>query len=126
KIYRATLTLQIDQQESKVMAVGSVSPNDTSYYDSQNFYQTQYELLKSDALAQRVIEQLNLVAPSQTAKKSRGWLDIFRKDDEKENDATPEEAEREIKLWFEPDEIIVDIYPTKTEDIKSVKKKVWA
>jgi len=40
--------------------------------------------------------------------------------------ATPEEAEREIKLWFEPDEMIVDIYPTKTEDIKSVKKKVWA
>lgn len=93
KIYRATLTLQIDQQESKVMAVGSVSPNDTSYYDSQNFYQTQYELLKSDALAQRVIEQLNLVAPSQTAKKSKSWLDIFRKNDEKENDATPEEAE---------------------------------
>jgi len=93
KIYRATLTLQIDQQESKVMAVGSVSPNDTSYYDSQNFYQTQYELLKSDALAQRVIEQLNLVAPSQTAKKSRSWLDIFNKDGDKEDDATPEEAE---------------------------------
>jgi polysaccharide biosynthesis transport protein len=93
KIYRATLTLQIDQQESKVMAVGSVSPNDTSYYDSQNFYQTQYELLKSDALAQRVIEQLNLVASSQTAKKSKSWLDIFKKDSEKEIDATPEEAD---------------------------------
>jgi capsular exopolysaccharide synthesis family protein len=93
KIYRATLTLQIDQQESKVMAVGSVSPNDTSYYDSQNFYQTQYELLKSEALAQRVIEQLNLVAPSQTVQKSRSWLDIFKKEDEKENDATPDEPE---------------------------------
>ena len=93
KIYRATLTLQIDQQESKVMAVGSVSPNDTSYYDSQNFYQTQYELLKSDALAQRVIEQLNLVAPSQTVKKSKSWLDIFKKDDGAENDVIPEEAE---------------------------------
>ena len=23
------------------------------------------------------------------------------------------EAEREIKLWFEPDELITDIYPTK-------------
>ena len=35
------------------------------------------------------------------------------------------EAEREIKLWFKPDEVIVDIYPSKsvktTEDIK-----VWA
>lgn len=37
-----------------------------------------------------------------------------------------EEAEREIKLWFEPDEIIVDLYPTKTVEIKSLKKKVWA
>jgi nucleoside-diphosphate kinase len=27
--------------------------------------------------------------------------------------ATPLEAEREIKLWFKPDEIIGDIYPTK-------------
>jgi capsular exopolysaccharide synthesis family protein len=93
KIYRATLTLQIDQQETKVMAVGGVSPNDTAYYDSQYFYQTQYELLRSDALAQRVIEQLNLVAPSQTAKKSKSWLDIFKKDSETEDDATPEEAE---------------------------------
>lgn len=36
------------------------------------------------------------------------------------------EAEREIKLWFEPDEIIVDLYPTKMAEIKSLKKKVWA
>lgn len=35
------------------------------------------------------------------------------------------EAEREIKLWFEPDELIVDIYPTKTA--KPDKKiRVWA
>lgn len=37
-----------------------------------------------------------------------------------------QEAEREIKLWFEPDEIIVDLYPTKQVEIKAVKKKVWA
>lgn len=35
------------------------------------------------------------------------------------------EAEREIKLWFEPDEIIVDLYPTKTMEIKSCKKRAW-
>lgn len=40
--------------------------------------------------------------------------------------ALPEEAEREIKLWFEPEEIIVDIYPTKTIEQKNIKKKVWA
>jgi len=37
-----------------------------------------------------------------------------------------EEAEREIKLWFEPDEIIVDIYPTKQIEIRSLKKRAWA
>ena len=34
-----------------------------------------------------------------------------------------EEAEREIKLWFRPDEVIVDLYPVKdvTEEKKIVK-----
>ncbi len=36
------------------------------------------------------------------------------------------EAEREIKLWFEPDEIILDAFPTKTITIKDEKKRVWA
>lgn len=35
------------------------------------------------------------------------------------------EAEREIKLWFEPDEIIFDLYPTKVTEVTS-KKRVWA
>ena len=35
------------------------------------------------------------------------------------------EAEREIKLWFEPDELIVDIYPTKK--VKMNKEiRAWA
>ncbi|MDP2940464.1 MAG: nucleoside-diphosphate kinase [Candidatus Omnitrophota bacterium] len=36
-----------------------------------------------------------------------------------------QEAEREIKLWFEPEEIIVDLYPTKITQLKSYKKRVW-
>ncbi len=36
------------------------------------------------------------------------------------------EAEREIKLWFSPDEIIVALYPTKTETVKETKKPAWA
>ncbi len=35
------------------------------------------------------------------------------------------EAEREIKLWFEPDEIIFDLFPTVTEKV-TTQKKVWA
>ena len=39
--------------------------------------------------------------------------------------AKPDESEREIKLWFQPDEIIVDLYPTKTAKI-SETRQVWA
>lgn len=34
------------------------------------------------------------------------------------------EAEREIKLWFEPDEVVFDVYPTKTVNA-TITKKVW-
>ncbi|MFH0827103.1 MAG: nucleoside-diphosphate kinase [Candidatus Omnitrophota bacterium] len=36
------------------------------------------------------------------------------------------EAEREIKLWFAPDEIIVDLYPTKETRVREHKTKAWA
>jgi nucleoside-diphosphate kinase len=39
--------------------------------------------------------------------------------------ANMKDAEREIKLWFAPDEVIVDIYPTKLAKV-TVEKKVWA
>lgn len=38
----------------------------------------------------------------------------------------PSEAEREIKLWFTPEEIIVDLYPTKEIVGEKKKIKVWA
>ena len=38
--------------------------------------------------------------------------------------ANPLEAEREIKLWFQPDEIIHAIYPTKQEGDKRTWKKI--
>ena len=37
----------------------------------------------------------------------------------------PQEAEREIKLWFEPQEIIFETYPTKVIEMTE-KKIVWA
>ena len=37
-----------------------------------------------------------------------------------------EEAEREIKLWFQPEEIILDIYPTKKVNVKEAAVRQWA
>ena len=36
------------------------------------------------------------------------------------------EAEREIKLWFHPEELIADVFPTKITKVKSTRKRVWA
>lgn len=57
-IYRATVTLVIEQSRSKVVSIeevySGVSPN-------REHYQTQAEMLKSPALASRVIDKLGLV-----------------------------------------------------------------
>lgn len=37
----------------------------------------------------------------------------------------PEESEREIKLWFNPDDIIINMYPTKILKEKC-ERRVWA
>jgi len=40
--------------------------------------------------------------------------------------ANIEEAEREIKLWFYPDELVYHIYPVQETELKDVKRLVWA
>ncbi len=35
------------------------------------------------------------------------------------------EAEREIKLWFEPEEIVVDLYATEEKEVKGLIRSVW-
>jgi nucleoside-diphosphate kinase len=39
--------------------------------------------------------------------------------------ANTEDAEREIKLWFAPEDIIVELYPAREEE-KTTRAKVWA
>jgi len=40
--------------------------------------------------------------------------------------ANPEEAEREIKLWFKPYEIVHDLYPTKIAVHERMEEVIWA
>lgn len=40
--------------------------------------------------------------------------------------ADPRDAEREIKLWFMPKEVLDPIYPVKDEVLDGVKTQVWA
>jgi len=57
-IYRATLVLQIERETSKVLEYESLTPEEA--VNTKDFYETQYEMLKSRNLARRVIDQLGL------------------------------------------------------------------
>ncbi len=39
--------------------------------------------------------------------------------------SSEEDAEKEIKLWFEPDEIVYELYPTEEIILDGVRKRVW-
>ncbi len=49
-IYRASLTLQIDREDIKIVKIEEVTPVEGQSGSGQDYYQTQYELLKSRSL----------------------------------------------------------------------------
>ena len=71
-IYRASATLQINPEDTKVLEydVETNNPNTSG----KDFYQTQYELLKSNTLANRVIEQLGLESALQDTKLAKPFF----------------------------------------------------
>jgi len=40
--------------------------------------------------------------------------------------SSPEDSEREIKLWFTPDELVGELYPTRTILREKHEERVWA
>jgi capsular exopolysaccharide synthesis family protein len=58
-VYTARSTLQIDREAAKVVSTGEVSTND-NLVEGEEFFQTQYGLLRSRSLAIRVAEALGL------------------------------------------------------------------
>ena len=66
-VYRASTTIQIERFTPQVMNFKEVTPAETSDYYSDDFYYTNYELLKSRTLAERAAEDIGLRknAPSQ-------------------------------------------------------------
>jgi len=56
-IYSATSTLLIEQQKANIVSIEELYGVDT---ENADYYQTEFELLKSRALAQKVVEELNL------------------------------------------------------------------
>jgi polysaccharide biosynthesis transport protein len=58
-IYRATMSLQIDREAINIVKVDGVQPEDGGGANTE-FFQTQYELLASRSLAERVVTTLGL------------------------------------------------------------------
>jgi capsular exopolysaccharide synthesis family protein len=58
-VYRASTTLQIDRESARVLNVDEVQPQE-SLIQGEEFFQTQYGLLRSRSLAERVVDSLGL------------------------------------------------------------------
>lgn len=58
RIFRAEALIQIDREEGKVLEYQNLAVQES--IDAKDFYQTQYELLRSRRLAKRVVDQLGL------------------------------------------------------------------
>ena len=74
-IYTAKVTLQIDREGSKVVDVAGLAPAELLTGDE--FYRTQYGLLKSEALATRVVENLRLADDDQFINTMTGGGGLF-------------------------------------------------
>ena len=60
-VYTAKMTIEIDREAAKVMNTQDVAPRE-ELGNGMEFYQTQYGLLKSRALAERVVDTENLTS----------------------------------------------------------------
>ena len=70
-VYRASTTLQIERFTPRVLDYKDVTPGETDYSDSVDFYTTNYELLKSRTLSERAVEDLGMrKAPSTDARET--------------------------------------------------------
>jgi len=74
-IYRASATVLIERIDPNIMKFQEVMTFDPSYLSYQDYYQTQYRLLESRAVAQRVVRELRLASdPVFLVKKDPGIL----------------------------------------------------
>lgn len=63
-VYTAQATLQIDREAARIVDAEDVTPNE-NMMQGEEFFQTQYGLLRSRSLAERVIESLGLASSNE-------------------------------------------------------------
>lgn len=118
RMYSASVTLEIAREEAKVVNIQSVEPQAGTL--DQEFYQTQYGLLKSRSLGERVAKELSLA-------KDSSFLERYGIDDSKalfsdnrvEETSTPAQNARFSKVV---DVLLshVDISPVRASRLATV------
>jgi polysaccharide biosynthesis transport protein len=98
-VYRATASIQIDREAMNIVKVDGLQPNEAQ--GGLDFYQTQYELLASRSLADRVASTLGLTADpkfnTETQSPLQFLLELFLGDKsakEQKKELTQEEQAR--------------------------------
>ena len=76
-VYRAATTVMIEAQENNVVSIQDVYGVDTK---NQEYFQTQFEILKSRPLAEKVAARLNLLQQPEYQPKSQPvWMTFWKK-----------------------------------------------
>ncbi len=90
--YKATSLLQIEREATKVVEFDDANPIERS--GDKDFYTTQYELLKSHSLAERVIAELNLQPQSDPNQQGiLAWIKGLFEDKDADSFATVEQSD---------------------------------
>jgi capsular exopolysaccharide synthesis family protein len=107
-IYRATIKIQIDPEQQNVLPFKDSQEIGSTYAQSQEYLQTQFKILESKTLAERVIRVLNLdtnqslmQGPTSSEKsKTMGWIrDIFGLNDKDKNETAMNPATAEERKF---------------------------
>lgn len=98
-VYRATATLQIERETTRVVDSDFLSSGDIR--DTRDFYQTQFELIRSRTLAAKVIEELKL-NETQDSTSLFGHIKQWFGDDDPRSKQTALENKLLDKLSIEP------------------------
>lgn len=111
-IYRASATIQIDREAARVLNVDEVQPRE-SLIQGEEFFQTQYGLLRSRSLAERVVESLGLASSDE-------FLELMKVDPpEVEGNAATRVARRR-ELVIETIQNHLDVAPVRGSRLVTV------
>ncbi len=98
-VYRASATLLIESDQKNIVSIDEVYGVDTG---SEQYYETQFEILRSRSIAETVIDRLDLVNEPSFQAKAGGvgqWLRGFRK--KPASQVAPDPRRRTAERYFQ-------------------------